>query len=110
MQPALGKPAFSIGQRLVPCGRIGFQSGGDGLPADQRIGAEAVEVIGAVHGGKDQTVSNQADPCFEICEGIQHRCDGWRSCEEHREHGVVIGFQLRAADFRWQQPESGGFS
>ena len=55
-----------------------------------------MEVIGAVHGGKDSTVSNQVDPCFEICEGIQHRCDGWRSREEHREHGVVIGFQLRA--------------
>jgi hypothetical protein len=53
-----------------------------------------VEVIGAVHGRKDQAVSNQADPCFDICEGIQHRCDGWRSREEHRDHGVVIGFQF----------------
>jgi hypothetical protein len=45
-------------------------------------------------GKKDHRVSNQADPCFEICEGIQHRCDGWRSREEHRDHGVVIGFQF----------------
>jgi hypothetical protein len=94
MQPALGKPSFNICQSPVPCVRIGFQSCGDGLPADQWIGAEAVEVIGAVHGRKDQAVSNQADPCFDICEGIQHRCDGWRSREEHRDHGVVIGFQF----------------
>jgi len=34
-----------------------LQSSGDGLRADQGIGAEAVEVIGAVHGEKDHTVS-----------------------------------------------------
>jgi hypothetical protein len=61
MQPALGKPSFNICQSPVPCVRIGFQSCGDVLSTDQWIGAEAVEVIGAVHGRKRHTVSNQAE-------------------------------------------------
>ena len=70
MQPALGDPAFDIGQRPVPCGLIGFQSSGDGLPADQRIGAEAVEVIGAVHGRKDNTVSIRRKWAEQAPEGL----------------------------------------
>ena len=68
MQPSLGKPSFNIGQSPVPCVRIGFQSCGDVLPTDQWIGAEAVEVIGAVHGRKDTTVSDQAG---EVVSGVQ---------------------------------------
>jgi hypothetical protein len=71
-----------------------LQRSGDGLRADQGIGAEAGEGIGVVRGGKHQAFLNMADPCFEICEGTEHRCDGWRGSEEHREHGGVIGFQF----------------
>ena len=52
MKSALREPAFNIGQRPVPSRWIGFQSNGDGLPADLRIGAEAVEIMGAMHDSK----------------------------------------------------------